>query len=126
MKSKIAILPEPIGTFLRPDFGLRSGLRHGVNGEPDVCLLQAVSWLTGGDSASDSPEGVCPVIRAYSMALNDADSSVPIGAGLKILAERIVGTASAGFRARKSSRTDRAGPFCAGTITDLIARVWPR
>ncbi|MBC5805651.1 MAG: hypothetical protein ACR2KS_10265 [Candidatus Eremiobacter antarcticus] len=51
---------------------LRKGAGAGGNGEVDVCLMQAVDWLTGGTGQTDAPTCVAQTITRYCVGLNDS------------------------------------------------------
>lgn len=48
------------------------GAGMGVNGTLDMCFLQAVDWITGGDGKDAESFCVHPLIRALVLTLNDS------------------------------------------------------
>ncbi len=100
--AKELVLPNRLERFLRPDFRLRSGSGKGVNGEADVCVMQAVGWLAGESGETDSPACACPVIRAYCISLNDSVLFREHLDELKAYAPRIVGTRSSAAENRRA------------------------
>ena len=90
---KTEIIPERLERFNSPDFHLRRGVGEGVGfRETDVCLMQAVDWLTGGKGTSDAPECAAPIITRYCIRLNDSWLFKEHRDILKPFAVKIVGT----------------------------------
>ena len=71
---------------------LARGQGKGVNGKIDLCINQAVDWITGGAGLTDAPACVDPVIRRFCIVLNDADRFAPFRDELKPFAARIANT----------------------------------
>jgi hypothetical protein len=91
MEANVLVIPERLERFLNDDFHLILGSGKGVNGEADVCAMQAVAWLAG-EPNTDSPLCACPVIRRYVIRLNDSRLFSRHRDLLKPYAIRIVGT----------------------------------
>jgi hypothetical protein len=117
---KIAVLPDRLERFLSPEFHLRSGAGSGINGEADVCLMQAVGWLAGEPGFSDSPDCACPVLRAYCVRLNDSDLFADQRDMLKPFGPRIVGTR--GGPAIEQRRALIACDRCVRVIAPILIR----
>jgi hypothetical protein len=80
---------------------LRVGSGNGVNGKIDVCVMQAVDYITGGDGSSDHPECADLVISEFCIRLNDAPRFAKWRDELKPYIVRIAGTKADEATSRK-------------------------
>jgi hypothetical protein len=80
---------------------LRVGSGNGVNGKIDVCVMQAVDYITGGDGISDHPECADLVISEFCIRLNDAPRFAKWRDELKPYIVRIAGTKADEATSRK-------------------------
>jgi hypothetical protein len=71
---------------------LVQGSGKGANGTIDVCIMQAVDWITGGKGKSDAPGCVDPAIRRFCIRLNDAERFAQWRDELKPFAARMANT----------------------------------
>jgi hypothetical protein len=114
--------PDRLERFLKPGFHLRSGSGAGVNGKPDACFLQAVDWLTGGNGKTDAPACVDPMIRRFSIGLNDAPRFAEYRDELKDYAVRVVGTKTTSEATRQ--RAFMCADWAIRTITPQAFEFW--
>lgn len=116
----MTIIEERLARFLAPEVHLRKGAGKGVNGDADVCVMQAVDWLAGGDGRSDAPECASPVIARYCVCLNDSPLFADHRDLLKPYAPKIVGT-------RDSDDADRIRAYIAADYAvRVFAPIWLR
>lgn len=87
------IIQDRLERLLSEDFKLRYGAGTGINGEVDVCIMQAVDWLAGGSGKTDHPKCASLKIADYCIALNDSPLFAEHRRLLKPYAPKIVGTA---------------------------------
>jgi len=59
------ILEDRLARLLAPEIHLCSGKGAGANGAVDVCIMQAVDWIAGGEGKSDAPECADPIITRF-------------------------------------------------------------
>ncbi|HEV8021288.1 MAG TPA: hypothetical protein VGP41_08520, partial [Candidatus Lustribacter sp.] len=97
------------------DAKLRSGSGAGVNGAIDVCVMQAVDYIAGGNGRTDRPDCADPVITAFCIRLNDAPRFAKWRDELKPYIVRIAGT-----RADLAAQRKRAY-MCADWAIRMIA-----
>ena len=84
--------PVRLKRFMAKKVHLKQGAGKGANGEIDVCVMQAVDWLRGGDGKSDAPPCASNVIGRYCIRLNDSALFAKHRDLLKPYAPKIIGT----------------------------------
>mgnify|MGYP001554871594 FL=1 len=111
----MTIIADRLERFLTPDIHLRACSGKGANGTVDVCVMQAVDWLAGGDGKTDAPPCASRVITRYCVRLNDSALFALHRDLLKPYAPKIVGTRD------ESGEIDRERGFMAA---DRAVRVF--
>ncbi len=88
----VTIAEDRLARFLSPDISLVAGAGKGANGTVDVCIMQAVDWLVGGNGKTDAPSCVDPGIRRFCIRLNDSSTFAAFRDELKPFAPRVANT----------------------------------
>lgn len=114
------ILTDRLERFLADDIHLIKGGGNGANGTIDVCVMQAVDWLAGGNGKNDCPDCASRSVGRFAMRLNDSLLFENHRDLLKPYAEKIVGT-------KASADIERQRAFIAADYAvRVFAPLWMR
>ena len=95
-----------------------------ANGKIDVCFMQAVDWLTGGNGKTDAPACVDPAIRGFGIRLNDTARYAEYRDELKAYAPRVVGTKTTATVTRQ--RAYMCADWAIRTIAPMAFDFWAK
>jgi hypothetical protein len=122
-QSMTATMADRLERFQSDGFTLRCGAGRGINGEIDVCAMQAVAWLAG-EPNTDRPECACPVIGRYVIRLNDSRLFDGYRDTLKPYLPKIIGTRST--QAIERRRAFIAADFAVRSLAPTALRALKR